>query len=62
MGYQLEADRGPEMTALGITMTEFGPAGFLPEQVPNAPKYQRHKLQATEDSSPSSCTMPPRTR
>ena len=32
-GYQLEADRVlSEMTALGITATEFGPAGFLPEQ------------------------------
>jgi NADP-dependent 3-hydroxy acid dehydrogenase YdfG len=32
-GHQLEADRVlSEMTALGISATEFGPAGFLPEQ------------------------------
>lgn len=47
-GHQLEADRVlSEMTALGITATEFGPAGFLPEEATaRAEVLQRHNLQA----------------
>ncbi|MBO1269643.1 sugar phosphate isomerase/epimerase family protein [Arthrobacter cavernae] len=47
-GHQLEADRVlSEMTALGISATEFGPAGFLPEQAAQrAEVLKQHKLQA----------------
>jgi inosose dehydratase len=47
-GHQLEADRVlSEMTALGITATEFGPAGFLPEEAKaRAEVLQQHNLQA----------------
>ncbi|WP_284754413.1 sugar phosphate isomerase/epimerase [Arthrobacter sp. efr-133-R2A-120] len=47
-GHQLEADRVlSEMTALGISATEFGPAGFLPEQAAQrADVLKRHNLQA----------------
>lgn len=47
-GHQLEADRVlSEMTALGISATEFGPAGFLPElAAQRADVLRQHKLQA----------------
>lgn len=47
-GHQLEADRVlSEMTALGISATEFGPAGFLPEEAAQrADVLKRHNLQA----------------
>lgn len=47
-GHQLEADKVlSEMTALGISATEFGPAGFLPEQATErAEVLKRHNLQA----------------
>ena len=47
-GHQLEADRVlSEMTALGISATEFGPAGFLPElAAQRADVLKQHNLQA----------------
>jgi inosose dehydratase len=47
-GHQLDADKVlSEMTALGISATEFGPAGFLPEQpAERAEVLKRHNLQA----------------
>lgn len=47
-GHQLEASRVlSEMTDLGIAATEFGPAGFLPEQAAErAEVLKRHDLQA----------------
>lgn len=47
-GHQLDADKVlSEMTALGISATEFGPAGFLPEEpAERAEVLKRHNLQA----------------
>ncbi|WP_369046028.1 sugar phosphate isomerase/epimerase family protein [Sinomonas sp. P10A9] len=47
-GYQLDADRVlSEMAELGVTATEFGPAGFLPtEPGPRAEVLSRYGLQA----------------
>jgi inosose dehydratase len=47
-GHQLGADKVlSEMTALGISATEFGPAGFLPEKpAERAAVLKHHQLQA----------------
>ncbi|MFF1832431.1 sugar phosphate isomerase/epimerase family protein [Paenarthrobacter sp. NPDC058040] len=47
-GHQLEADKVlTEMTALGISATEFGPEGFLPkEATQRAEVLKQHNLQA----------------
>lgn len=47
-GHQLDADKVlGEMTALGISATEFGPEGFLPkEATKRAEVLQQHHLQA----------------
>ncbi|MFP5311652.1 MAG: sugar phosphate isomerase/epimerase family protein [Actinomycetes bacterium] len=47
-GHQLEADKVlSEMTELGISATEFGPAGFLPEEAAQrAEVLKRYNLQA----------------